>query len=80
MIDAGQKIEDVDEIVNNMINNIENIVPSINDKQILEMALYITFEVRNAIPMYIGNLNPKWELWEDVRLNIQNRQIQLREK
>jgi len=80
MLGAEKNIENIDEIIDNMINNVENIIPSINNKQVLEMVLYITFEIRNATPMYIGNLNPKWELWDNIKLNIQNRQIQLRKK
>jgi hypothetical protein len=80
MLGAEKNVENVIEIVDNMINNVKNIIPTITDEQTLEMVLYVTLEVRTATPMYIGNLNPKWELWENVRLDIQNRLIQLRKK
>ena len=36
-------------------------------KQAKECALIATNEVIDNIPMYTGNLNPKWKFWDDVR-------------
>lgn len=34
-------------------------------------AIIATEEVLKAIPMYTGNLNPKWKYWNDVKEEIE---------
>ena len=33
---------------------------------IAKLAEFTAMEIRKQIPMYIGNLNPKWKLYDDV--------------
>jgi hypothetical protein len=37
---------------------------SLNKIQVLKLTRYVIHQTRDIIPMYIGNLNPKWELYD----------------
>ena len=62
-------------IVEDLMNTIYNIDPTLSVEKAIEFAIFTCMEVRNVIPMYTGNLNPKWELWENVRLELQKRKL-----
>jgi hypothetical protein len=32
------------------------------------LSIFHVDEILSVIPMYIGNLNPKWKFWNDVKL------------
>ena len=61
---------DVLKIIDRILNGIDNIDPTLTDDKRFELALMLVIEVRSVIPMYIGELNPKWKLWEDTRIEL----------
>lgn len=42
-------------------------VTTYRDNEAKQCALIATNEIIENIPMYTGNLNPKWKYWDDVR-------------
>jgi len=40
------------------------------NKLVIDTALILTAEVLKVIPMYRGELNPDWQFWENVRMEI----------
>ena len=41
--------------------------------EIVKVAIVIAEEVKETHPMYIGVLNPKWALWNDTIVELNNR-------
>ncbi|MGD1319546.1 hypothetical protein [Chryseobacterium sp. 2R14A] len=46
-----------------------------SEKNAKKLALMMAIEVLKQIPMYEGNLNPKWKFWDDVVKEINNYKI-----
>ncbi len=40
------------------------------DDDAYECAKIAVEEIISVIPMYIGNLNPKWKFWDDVKTEL----------
>lgn len=53
-------------IADGIIDQIKIVDNSLSDKQVLNLAIYTAHQMRSVIPMYIGNLNPKWRLFDSV--------------
>ena len=58
-------------------DKLEDLVAKLNysltyDK-IVNVAILIAEQVKESHPMYIGNLNPKWALWNDTIVELNNR-------
>lgn len=49
------------------------IAPDSDDDTILKLAIYTVDRVKLEIPMYTGNLNPKWKLYDTVYMILRER-------
>lgn len=52
------------EIVNGIEEQLRITEDSLNNQQVLKLTRYVVHQMRDVIPMYIGNLNLKWELYD----------------
>jgi hypothetical protein len=42
--------------------------------EVVKLSIVMAEKVKENIPMYTGNLNPKWKLWDDVVTLLKERQ------
>ena len=70
--------KDTEVIIDRIFNSIDNIAPNLGLSKRIEMALMTVLEVRSQIPMYTGELNPKWKKWEDARIELMDKLRYLR--
>jgi hypothetical protein len=54
------------DIANELENDLRNCELEIDYKVILKISLFTARKIKAEIPMYTGNLNPKWALYDDV--------------
>lgn len=58
-------------------NRLENVIASKNMghsiEEIIELATLVANEVKDATPMYQGNLNPVWDLWNETIKELESR-------
>lgn len=62
------------EIANKLEDGITKIHPSLSYLSITKLAEFTAMSIRQEIPMYTGNLNPKWKIYDDVVAIIKGRQ------
>lgn len=41
----------------------------------IECAKIVANEVIKSVPMYVGNLNPQWKFWDDVKNELEKLKI-----
>jgi len=61
-------MEKVDAKVDELMSIFKGIAKTHND--IKKGVLILVEEIINAIPMYIGHINPKWEFWQQVKQQV----------
>ena len=62
------------EIADKLEYDITKINPSLSYLSITKLAEFTAMTIRQEIPMYNGNLNPKWKIYDDVVAIIKGRQ------
>lgn len=45
---------------------------TISEKEAIECAKITVDEIIENTPMYLGNLNPKWSFWQEVKNELNN--------
>lgn len=65
-MDETKTILDALKMADGIIEQIKIVDNNLNDKQVLNLAIYTAHQMRSVIPMYIGSLNPKWRLYDSV--------------
>ena len=76
----------IDELVENFLDHVNPYIGSgmlsntYDDNVILwrakKCALITANEILQNLPMYTGNLNPKWSFWNEVRLELTKAKIE----
>lgn len=62
------------EIANQLEDQIKIVMPSGTDyPTILKVAMFTADRIKSSVPMYIGKLNPTWELYDYVFIIINGR-------
>lgn len=55
------------EVANSIEEQVRIVMPEVADYDtILKVARFASDRIRSVIPMYTGNLNPKWKLYDTV--------------
>jgi hypothetical protein len=54
------------EIVIGIEEQLKIVDDSLNKIQVLKLTRYMVHQMRDVIPMYTGNLNPKWKLYDEA--------------
>ena len=54
------------EIADKLESGITELHPSLSYISIAKLAEFTAMAIRQEIPMYTGNINPKWEIYDDV--------------
>ena len=61
-------------IAQEMIEQVQIVLPTdIKMEIVLKVVRYTADRIKNNTPMYTGNLNPKWELYDNVVKEINNK-------
>jgi len=76
-------MKDKNEIIKigeDLIKSVYDIKSNLTEYEAIEFALLIIYKIRNAIPryVYVNNLNPVWEMWEEVRSYIETKKLKLK--
>lgn len=53
-------------LIQNAKANITKDFPEMNDNDIMKVSVLMFKEARSSNPMYTGNLNPKWSLYNEA--------------
>lgn len=64
--DISPEFQKAIDIANELENDLRNCELEIDYKTILKISLFTARKIKAEIPMYTGNLNPKWALYDNV--------------
>ena len=54
-------------------NKISKLNCGLTYEEIVKVAIMMAEQIKESHPMYTGNLNPKWALWNDTIVELNNR-------
>lgn len=54
------------EIADGIVEQIKIVDSELSEKTVLKLAIYTAERMRSVIPMYTGNINPKWKIYDRV--------------
>lgn len=63
-------IKTENETANQVINELYEVNPVLSEREIFDMALYVCSKVLSETPMYTGNLNYKWKIYNDAKFEL----------
>lgn len=61
-----------EQIAEQIIDEVRQLNPELNSEQVIKFSYYVCCKITSEIPMYVGNLNPKWEKFEKAKEIILN--------
>lgn len=68
------KMEEANKIADQLETKITEVGCGLTYYEIVKLSKVMAMKVRENIPMYTGNLNLKWKLWDDVICLLNGRQ------
>ncbi len=70
------KMEEANKIADQLEDEIAKKGYGLTYTQIVGLSELTAMKVRENVPMYTGNLNPKWKLWDDVIALLKGRDVE----
>lgn len=64
----------VNQLIKNAKAHVLDQFPEMSDNDIMKVSVLMFKQARSTTPMYIGNLNPKWNLYNEA-INFLNEMI-----